>query len=167
MMINLVSYLSENVKSAVRTLGDLCRMNKTRKLKLDKRYTPFPTNEGDEIYPNGIFNFNISRILEHIMAGKLDVEKELINVSEWFKTHFRGSVNEEHLPMIDIREPVLQAEIRPCMFEIIDGNHRMEKACRDNVEFVNSYKLKGEQLLAFFADKRGYEAFVEYWNSKL
>jgi len=38
-------------------------MNKGRKLKLDKKYTPLPANESDEIYPNGIFNFNISRIL--------------------------------------------------------------------------------------------------------
>jgi hypothetical protein len=69
--------------------GRLRVMNNSRKLKLDKDYTPFPSYEGDEIYPNGIFNFNISRILEHIMAGKLDVEKELININEWFKTHFR------------------------------------------------------------------------------
>jgi len=142
-------------------------MNKNRKIMLDKNYIPLPTKEGDEIYPNGIFNFNISRILEHISTGQLDVEKELINVKEWFKTHFRGSVNEKHLPMVDTTKPVLQAEIRPGMFEIIDGNHRMEKAYRNDVEFVISYKLKGEQLISFFADKRGYEAFVEYWNSKL
>lgn len=142
-------------------------MNKSRKLMRDKNYKPLPTNQGDEIYPNGIFNFNISRILEHIVAGKLDAEKELINVNKWFKTHIRGSVNEDHLPRVDITKPVLQAEIRPGIFEIIDGNHRLEKACRDNVEFIDSYKLKGEQLVAFFADVRGYVSYVEYWNSKL
>lgn len=63
---------------------------------------PIPTNEGDEIYPNGIFNFNITKLLEHITAGMLDAEKELINVSEWFKTHLRGSVNEEHVLKVDI-----------------------------------------------------------------
>ncbi len=66
----------------------------------------------------------------------------------------------------DIRDEI-QAEIRPGMFEIIDGNHRMERAYRDSVEFVDSYKLRGEQLLLYFADVRGYKAFVEYWNSKL
>ncbi|KUO74227.1 MAG: hypothetical protein APF81_08595 [Desulfosporosinus sp. BRH_c37] len=126
-------------------------MNKIRKLKLDKNYKPIPTNVGDEIYPNGIFNFNISKMLEHIMAGKLEAEIELIKVSEWFKRHIRSSVNEDHLPTVDITKPVLQAEIRPGVFEIIDGNHRMEKACRNNVDFVNSYKLKGEQLVAYFA----------------
>ncbi len=142
-------------------------MNKSRKIKLDKNYIPIPTNKGDEIYPNGIFNFNISRMLEQITSGELDAKKEVINVSEWFKTHIRGSVNEDHLPTVDIIKPVLQVEIRPGVFKIIDGNHRIEKACRSNVEFVNSYKLKGEQLVAFFADVRGYEAFVKYWNSKL
>ena len=142
-------------------------MNKSRKLKLDKNYKPIPTNVGDEIYPNGFFNFNISKMLEYITAGKLEAEIELINVSEWFKTHIRGSVNEDHLPKADISKPVLQAEIRPGVFEIIDGNHRIEKACRNDVQFVDSYKLKGEQLVAFFADVRGYKAYVEYWNSKL
>lgn len=126
-----------------------------------------PTYKGDEIYVNGIFNFSISRILEHIDLGKLEVEKEKINVKEWFRLHFRGLVNEEHLSMVDISKPVLQAEIRPGMLEIIDGNHRMERAYREGIEFVESYKLKGEQLLPYFADIRGYKAFVEYWNSKL
>ncbi len=142
-------------------------MHNSRKIKLDENYIPLPAHQGDEIYPNGIFNFNISRILEYIGEGKLDAEEERIAVRDWFKTHIRGSVNEDHLAMVDVTKPVLQAEIRPGIFEIIDGNHRMEKAYRDKIEFVNSFKLKGEQLLAFFVDKRGYEAFVEYWNSKL
>ena len=69
--------------------------------------------------------------------------------------------------MVDTTKHILQVEIRPGVFEIIDGNHRLEKACRDDVEFVNSYKLKGELLVAYFVDMRGYKAFAEYWNSKL
>lgn len=142
-------------------------MNKSRKLTLNKNYIPLLTIEGVEIYRNGIFTFNISMILEHILAGEIEVEKELINVNEWFKTHINSSVNEDHLPSVDITKPVIQAEFRPGMFEIIDGKHRLEKAYRNSVEFVNSYKLKGEQLVAYFTDVRGYEAFAEYWNSKL
>lgn len=142
-------------------------MRKSRKLKLDQNYIPLPVYEGDEIYPNAIFNFNISRILEQIHSGMLDVEQERINVHEWFKTHFRGSVNEEHLPNVDITKPIIQAEIRPGMFEVIDGNHRMEKAYWDGIPFIHSYKLRGEQLVPFFMKVEGYRAFVEYWNSKL
>lgn len=45
-------------------------------------------------------------MLEHITAGKLEAEIELIKVSEWFKRHIRGSVNEDHLPTVDITKPV-------------------------------------------------------------
>lgn len=81
--------------------------------------------------------------------------------------HFHGLIDENHLPKVDITKPVIQAEIRPGRYEIIDGNHRLEKAYRDNIETINSYKLKGEQLVKYFIETRGYEAFVEYWNSKL
>lgn len=57
-------------------------MSKNRKLKLNKEYTPLPTHEGDEIiYPNGIFKFNITRIMEHIHSGKLDAEQEQIHIT--------------------------------------------------------------------------------------
>ena len=142
-------------------------MVESRKIKLNKNYIPLPTQDGDEIYPNGIFNFAISLIIEDICSGKLAVEQEKISVQDWFKTHWRGSVTEEHLPKVDVSKPVIQAEIKPGTFEIIDGNHRMERACRDGIEYIDSYKLTGEQLLPYFSDVRGYKAFVEYWNSKL
>lgn len=142
-------------------------MNKNRRIKLNKAFIPLPNDVGDEIYPNGIFNFSISRILEHIASGKLKAEEEQINVDEWFKSHIRGKINEEHLPNVNVRKPVIQAEIRPDRFELIDGNHRTERASREGVECIDSYKLKGEQLLPYFVDERGYKAFIEYWNSKL
>lgn len=36
----------------------------------------------------------------------------------------------------------------------------------DDAEFVNSYKLKDEQLVAFFADVRGYKAFCRVLEFK-
>lgn len=142
-------------------------MNKSRKLKLIKNYVPCKAIENEEIYRNGIFNFNISRIIEHIMNGKLDAEREDINTIDWCKMHFHGSIDENHLPSVDITKPVIQAEIRPGIYELIDGHHRLEKAYRNNIKTINSYKLKGEQLVEYFTDIRGYEAFIEYWNSKL
>lgn len=138
-----------------------------RDLKLVKDYTPFPIGEGDEIYPNGIFHFNISKIQEHIKNGTLTVEEESVSVSEWFTCHFRGSVNEDHLPAVDVSKTIIQAEIRPGHFEIIDGNHRLEKAYRQGMKYVNSFKLQGEQLVPYFISENGYTAFVDYWNRKL
>jgi hypothetical protein len=141
--------------------------SKSRKIKLNKNYQPLSVCEGDEFSPNGIFNFNISRILKDINTGPLQVEYEQIHVEEWFRTHGHGSINEEHLPTVDVTKAILQAEIRPGMFSIIDGNHRIEKAFRDGILFIFSYKLRGEQLIPYFMKLEGYEAFVDYWNSKL
>jgi len=142
-------------------------MAKSRKLKLDKNFEPLPTRDGDEIFRNGYFEFNITRIMEDISAGKLEVAEEPINISSWSRLHSSNTVNEDHLPSVDISKTVLQAEIRAGAYNIIDGNHRIEKARREGVKLINSYKMKGEQLLPYFIKKKGYEAFVEYWNSKL
>ncbi len=142
-------------------------MAKSRKLKLDKSFEPLPTRDGDEIFRNGYFEFNITRIMEDISAGKLEVAEEPINISSWSRLHSSNTINEDHLPSVDISKTVLQAEIRAGAYNIIDGNHRIEKARREGVKLINSYKMKGEQLLPYFIKKKGYEAFVEYWNSKL
>jgi len=142
-------------------------MAKSRKLKLDKNFEPLPTRDGDEIFRNGYFEFNITRIMKDISAGKLEVAEEPINISSWSRLHSSNTVNEDHLPSVDISKTVLQAEIRAGAYNIIDGNHRIEKARREGVKLINSYKMKGEQLLPYFIKKKGYEAFVEYWNSKL
>ena len=142
-------------------------MEKSRKLKLDKNFEPLPNRDGDEIFRNGYFEFNITRIMEDISVGKLEVAEEPINISSWSRLHSSNTVNEDHLPSVDISKTVLQAEIRAGAYNIIDGNHRIEKARREGVKLINSYKMKGEQLLPYFIEKKGYEAFVEYWNSKL
>jgi hypothetical protein len=142
-------------------------ISKTRKLKLNNQYTPLPLNDGDEVFRNGFFRFNITRILEDIELRRLETEEEQINVQEWFESHYHNRVNEEHLPSVDISQPIVLAEIRPGTFSVIDGNHRLEKAYRENVTFINSYKLKGEQLLPYFTSKERYHAFVDYWNGKL
>ena len=59
-------------------------MYKSRMLSLNKEFRPLPTNIGDEIFPNGIFRFNISKIIEHIATGELSVEKERIHVTKRF-----------------------------------------------------------------------------------
>jgi len=33
------------------------------KLELDATFQPYPAEPGDELYPNGIFEFSISRLL--------------------------------------------------------------------------------------------------------
>ena len=143
---------------------------KSRKLNLQKNYTPkISNNEEIEIYPNGIFNFFVSKIIEDIDVGVLQPKKVRINIEKWLKTHSKdfSVIDEVHIQTVNTRKPIIQAETKPNHFEIIDGNHRFEKAFRDGKKTVNSYKLYVEDLLPYFYDEKGYEAFVKYWNSKL
>src|SRR5690606_24659523 len=137
-------------------------------MKIKRNFAPCPSFEKEEIFRNGIFDFNISRILEDIHSGRLPVEKEDILIQEWCKSHgHHSSLNEDHLTTVDIDKTIIQAEIRPGFFTIINGNHRIEKAYWLGKSAISSYKLIGEQLIRHFITTHGCQAFMEYWNSKL
>ena len=141
-----------------------------RTLKLIKNYAPkVQESEEIEIYPNGIFKFFISKILEDIKNGDFKPKMERINIEKWRKSHVKNtdSLDENHLKIAKTRKPIIQAEIRIGKFEIIDGNHRFEKAFRDGKKTINSYKIYGEELVPYFYNQKGYECFVNYWNFKL
>lgn len=145
------------------------KSNHPRALKLIKNYVPKqPMCDDSEIYQNGIFQFSVSMILEDIDNGTFVPKMERINIDKWRKTHTTSSgLDEEHLQTVDTKKPIIQAEIRIGKFEIIDGNHRFEKAFRDGKKTINSYKIYAEHLVLYFYDQKGYECFVKYWNSKL
>ncbi len=143
------------------------RLHHEREMKTDPGFVPCELKPGDECWRAGIFHFNVSRMIADIESGELAVIRERINVKEWFKVHGGGKIDEEYMPKVELSRPVIQGEIGPGRFEIIDGNHRMEKALREGIESVDSYKLMGEQLLQYLSDERGYRAYIEYWNDKL
>ena len=103
-------------------------MNSTRKIKFTKNYKPAVSNPDDEIYPNGIFKFNISKILMDIKTGKIEVKSGSLNPKEWYKSHIQGVINKEHIPNVNTAKPILLGEIRPDYWTVIDGNHRLYKA---------------------------------------
>jgi hypothetical protein len=125
-------------------------LNNNRKLRYIENYIPASASDNDEVFPNGIFHFNITRILYNISTLRLKADTELIDVAKWFKTHIRGSDNEEHLPSVDVSKPVLQAEIRPGMFNIIDGKHRMEKAIEIKLNLSSRINLRESSLFHIF-----------------
>ncbi len=134
-------------------------------LKVDNDFTPCPADIGDELYPNGIFEFNITKILEHIQRTPDGITVEDVAVCD-FPNDF-SSINESHVDSTDISIPVILAEISPGRYNLIDGNHRMEKARRMGVKTLVAYKLNVEQHISFLTSKKAYLAYVEYWNSKL
>jgi hypothetical protein len=65
-----------------------------------------------------------------------------------------------------ISQPVVLAEVSPGHYNLIDGQHRVEKARRAGVGRIKAYKLTVLQHIAFLTSKKAYLCYVEYWNSK-
>lgn len=135
----------------------------SRKLRVDSRFTPCSVEDGDELFPNGIFVFNITKMAEYITSQGIPCEEVQV------KDFSRGTskFKEEHLVAVDVTRPVIIAEISPGRYNVIDGNHRMEKARRLGLETVLAYKVGPELHLQFLTTSQGYSACVEYWNGKL
>ena len=134
-------------------------------LKMNDNFTPCPVAAGDELYPNGIFVFNITKINECIQENADHVALEEVAVSDFPKE--LSSISESYVDSVDISKPVVLAEISPGRYTLIDGHHRMEKARRMGIDSVQAYKLGVEQHMRFLISKEAYVAYVGYWNSKL
>ena len=134
-------------------------------LGFEKNFSPCPVKDGDEIYPNGIFEFNITKMIDFIHSNPSDFATEEVSVDD-FPPEF-SSINEKHMDNVHLGEPVILGEISPDRYNLIDGNHRMEKARRLGVERIQAYRISPEQHVQFLISTRAYKAYVEYWNSKL
>ena len=77
------------------------------------------------------------------------------------------SINESHVDSVDVSQPVIIAEISPGHYNLIDGNHRMEKARRLGINRISAYKLNVNQHMAFLTEKKAYLCYIDYWNGKL
>ena len=87
-------------------------------LSEDKNFVPASEDDGDEFYPNGIFVFNITKMIEYIQAHKDEIPLESIEV----KAHRTGlsKLNESHIDKTDITVPLILAEISPGRYNVID-----------------------------------------------
>ena len=134
-------------------------------LKVDNDFIPCPVATGDELFPNGIFEFNITKMLEYIKKNPDGIAIEEVTVSDFFEGF--SSINESYMDSIEISRPVILAEISPGQYNLIDGNHRMEKARRVGLKSMLAYRLNVEQHMKFLTSKKAYVAYIAYWNSKL
>ncbi len=137
----------------------------TKKLKADGAFNPCPVDDGDELYPNGIFEFNITKMLEYIQGKPDGITIEEVAVSNFYRSI--SSINEAHVNSVELSRPVILAEISPGKYNLLDGHHRMEKARRTGVTSVLAYRLNVLQHISFLTSKKAYLAFIEYWNGKL
>ena len=135
-------------------------------MRLDKRFQPVPVDAGDELFPNGIFEFNITKLLQHIKSSPHSFPVETVSLAAlqvWSST----DLDEATIQNADVSLPIVLAEISPGRFNVIDGNHRLERARRDGAENVPAYRLSPGQHHRFLTSARAYEEYVAYWNSKL
>jgi len=136
------------------------------RLDLDPHFRPCEAVDGDELYPNGIFEFNISRLVGYLLAeGRL--RAELVPLGDIPDASHSAGLNERAVAAADLNRPVILAEIAPGRYNLIDGHHRVAKARRDGVPSIPAYRIRCPEHVAFLTSTRAYEAYVEYWNSKL
>lgn len=141
-------------------------MPKTQKLKFSKSFRPLVVEEDDELFPNGMFVFNITKLTAFIRSNPDKFAAEEVDVKT-LRRSSTDSLNEATIQTATLDMPIILAEISPGKFNVIDGNHRVEKACRDNVEKLFAFKVHAAQHLAFLTSEKSYKVYVEYWNSKV
>lgn len=154
-----------------------------RKITSKLKSEPLELIEGVEYeyFPNGIFKFNITKLIEHIDSHSNDFELVEINVKEYFHHFCNKDMNPDFVALADLSSPLILAEIAPDRlhhgypnitkdyysrgYNLIDGHHRLAKADREGVEELSAYVVRMEQHIPFMVD--GFDQYMEYWNSKL
>jgi hypothetical protein len=136
-----------------------------RALKLNENFRAEKADDRDEIFSNGIFQFNITKLLAFIHDHPEEFVPEQIAV-KYFAREFY-SINEDYVDSVTSTEPVILAEIAPGRFNVIDGHHRIEKARRSGEEYIMAYRLNVNQHIHFLTTHEAYVAYVEYWNGKI
>ena len=136
------------------------------KLKLDRTFQPCPEAPGDELYPNGIFVFNITRLLAFIEAHPHAFPVGSVALADLPDYAGADCLDAEAIPNADLRRPILLAEISPHSYNVIDGHHRIARARREGSATLPTVSIRCPHHMAFLTSTRAYKAYVEYWNSK-
>lgn len=147
-----------------RSDNDIERIYTADRLEVNKNFEPCPANEGDELFPNGIFVFNITKMRECIKNNPDEFDLLKIAVVDFPKSF--SSIDENHVDSVNVSHPVILAEISPGHYNLIDGNHRVEKARKIGKRHLFAYKLNVKQHIRFLTEKKAYLSYIEYWNSK-
>lgn len=136
------------------------------KLKLNRNFQPCTAEPDDELYPNGLFLFNISRLLAFINAHPEQFTVEPIEVADL--AHYDEEPSDkEAIRTANLSRPIVLAEISPGLYNLIDGHHRAARARRDGVRILPGWRIRFPEHVAFLASTMAYEKYVEYWNGKV
>ncbi len=138
----------------------------SRKMKVNKKFRPLPEDGGDELYPNGVFLFNITKLVKFIKASPhlFQPEEVLIKTA---RTCPSSNLSESTIQTANLADPIILAEIAPDRFNVIDGHHRLERAYRDGESKILAYRVMAEQHVAFLSSVETYKEYIQYWNEKI
>ncbi len=136
------------------------------RLRVDPLFRPCEAQDGDELYPNGVFEFNITRLLYYICAAAR-FRAELVPLGDISYSGSSANLNELTVGTADLSRPVILAEIAPGQYNLIDGHHRAARARREGIESIPAYRISCPEHIAFMTSTHAYVTYVEYWNSKL
>jgi hypothetical protein len=87
-------------------------------LTVDTHFTPCRVHDGDELYPNGIFVFNITAMLDFLERNPTMVPLTKVAVAEF--SRYRCFVGPSEMESFDVSRPVVLAEIAPGRYSLID-----------------------------------------------
>jgi hypothetical protein len=135
------------------------------KLKLAPAFEPCPIEDGDEVFRNGIFEFNITRLRAFIETHADRFPIEAVAVAST-PNYGDSRLDQTTLAAADLSRPVLFAEIAPSRFNLIDGNHRMARARRMAYPACPAHRIRCPHHVAFLTSTMAYEKYVQYWNGK-
>ena len=133
----------------------------SRRLKLNPNFAPLPSEPGEEFFANGIFEFNVSKMLSFIKAHPDIFPKETVALRDIPAIVTDGS-DEATIARADLDNPVILAEISPGQFNLIDGHHRLARARREGRAAIPAYRIGPEHHTAFLTAKTSYESYVTY-----
>jgi hypothetical protein len=151
----------------VRTGAGFRPTGKPLLLRRDPLFQPCATEPVDELYPNGIFEFNISRLIAFISAHPERFPTETVELSEIPDYGSSTRLDDAAIQAADLSRPVLLAEIAPARFGLIDGHHRVAKARRMLSATITAHRVRCPDHVSFLTSVNAYEKYLEYWNSKL
>jgi hypothetical protein len=140
---------------------------KPHRLRRDPQFQPCIAEPGDELYPNVIFEFNISRLIAFISAHPERFPTEIVELSEIPDYGSSNRLDDAAVLAADLSRPVVLAEIAPARFSLIDGHHRVAKARRMLSRTITAHLVRCPDHVTFLTSANAYEKYLEYWNSKL
>ncbi len=137
------------------------------KIALLESFKPLPVDKEDELFRNGIFEFNITKILAFIKAQSNLFPVTKVQLKSLYNGENTSHLDENTICNANLNTPILLAEISPGRFNVIDGNHRVAKARREGLEELSHYRIFAKDHTAFLTSESAYREYVKYWNQKI